>query len=587
MVFFKYEELDPALDNTRVLTVQKSRADDGCLSCLLETVSLHEIGDNYYAVSHPWSKEHPTFKISLNGGTFCVTPQLWKLLHLASERLPSQRLWIDAICINQHNVAEKQKQIPLMGQIYSNTQKLIAWLPSSTDGYHSSDSEHDPSLRAAKSLSEADIDTVTEWTKTDTPAHLEPVLMAFYRLMTHQYWTRVWIVQELRLSKQREFWWEGQIFSSSHLEFILHTIETALAENEVKQEAVSGGSTAMLASDKDPPMLLHHMSREAGGHNATFTDSSALVDLAQIVSQYAQFGCTLVHDRVFAFLGLASGCDKMTVDYDTSPIDLLATAYHMSKNVSRQTLYTIGRALAINWQTDTLIDFDVKCCHAMFDEMLRSLLVVGPSDIQKRVTNILSKTKTWDEVKNTMRLGSRTARWFNHQPGVGVWKSMGRSLTGNMSSYKALLGIIEEMLEVDHIIFWIYAPTLGMAYKIGLTHMAPAKRPACVLEVLKIETNKANDELGTEVYDTKHAVFRHRFANGQVGGADEHLRHKSVNGYGGRWLEGNVEPTEVPGKHRLQSTEDFFTLLEMSREEHSTWTGKVEHQHWSIPMQKS
>ncbi|KAL2192371.1 heterokaryon incompatibility protein-domain-containing protein [Corynascus similis CBS 632.67] len=38
------------------------------------------------------------------------------------------RLWIDAVCIDQRNAAEKAAQIPLMGELYSRAGRVLGWL---------------------------------------------------------------------------------------------------------------------------------------------------------------------------------------------------------------------------------------------------------------------------------------------------------------------------------------------------------------------------------------------------------------------------------------------------------------------------
>lgn len=45
-------------------------------------------------------------------------------------RLPDRvrLLWIDAVCINQHDQDEKSRQIPFMGQIYSGAFRVLVWL---------------------------------------------------------------------------------------------------------------------------------------------------------------------------------------------------------------------------------------------------------------------------------------------------------------------------------------------------------------------------------------------------------------------------------------------------------------------------
>jgi hypothetical protein len=41
--------------------------------------------------------------------------------------------WIDAICIDQNDKNDKNKQVPLMGDIYSSAIQVIAWLWSPSD----------------------------------------------------------------------------------------------------------------------------------------------------------------------------------------------------------------------------------------------------------------------------------------------------------------------------------------------------------------------------------------------------------------------------------------------------------------------
>jgi hypothetical protein len=42
-------------------------------------------------------------------------------------------LWIDAICINQNNVAEKNIQVQPMVQIYRQASSVLVWLGESTE----------------------------------------------------------------------------------------------------------------------------------------------------------------------------------------------------------------------------------------------------------------------------------------------------------------------------------------------------------------------------------------------------------------------------------------------------------------------
>src|SRR5436305_4814257 len=43
-------------------------------------------------------------------------------------------LWIDQVCINQKDTAEKAKQVVLMGDVYSNANKVVVWLGQAANG---------------------------------------------------------------------------------------------------------------------------------------------------------------------------------------------------------------------------------------------------------------------------------------------------------------------------------------------------------------------------------------------------------------------------------------------------------------------
>lgn len=43
------------------------------------------------------------------------------------------------------------------------------------------------------------------------------VILAFVRLAEHEYWPRLWIVQEMQLAKEAEIWWEGHSIALTRL----------------------------------------------------------------------------------------------------------------------------------------------------------------------------------------------------------------------------------------------------------------------------------------------------------------------------------------------------------------------------------
>jgi hypothetical protein len=82
----------------------------------------------YDALSYTWGDATITKIVLLNGHVFRVTAGLEQALRYL--RLPNEKrtLWIDAICINQDDVNERNGQVKMMYHIYRKAQAVRAWI---------------------------------------------------------------------------------------------------------------------------------------------------------------------------------------------------------------------------------------------------------------------------------------------------------------------------------------------------------------------------------------------------------------------------------------------------------------------------
>jgi hypothetical protein len=88
----------------------------------------------YEALSYTWDNQKPTRDITCNEKSLCVTENVFQALrHLRSRRARKRILWIDAICINQKDQAEKTSQVSMMGDIYARAHRVNVWLSRSTE----------------------------------------------------------------------------------------------------------------------------------------------------------------------------------------------------------------------------------------------------------------------------------------------------------------------------------------------------------------------------------------------------------------------------------------------------------------------
>jgi hypothetical protein len=128
----------------------------------------------------------------LNNVHFTINQNLYAALqHLRSETW-KQTLWIDAICINQDNVSERNHQVSLMGDIYSCAWHVVNWLGPST-----------PNTALGLEIlaflfGDKDITSVPPWEKYK-PSLLRAGLKD---ILKRDYFERIWVVQENALASR-------------------------------------------------------------------------------------------------------------------------------------------------------------------------------------------------------------------------------------------------------------------------------------------------------------------------------------------------------------------------------------------------
>lgn len=119
--------LQPPHEDFRVLHLQPSTNFHDKLECSLQNVSFKE-HPAYEAVSYVWGDQSDTVIIALNNKDVPITRNLAEaLMHF---RLPTEprTLWVDALCIDQANFAERSQQVCLMRDIYSSCVVDLVWL---------------------------------------------------------------------------------------------------------------------------------------------------------------------------------------------------------------------------------------------------------------------------------------------------------------------------------------------------------------------------------------------------------------------------------------------------------------------------
>lgn len=115
----------------RLLRVRPGRFEDP-LECDLVTVPLNSDLE-YIALSYSWGEYKKSYGIVLNGrANFWITESAFHAIRrfraLCGRHIVPNSLWIDAICIKQHDTEERNAQVTIMGDIYENAKQVLVWL---------------------------------------------------------------------------------------------------------------------------------------------------------------------------------------------------------------------------------------------------------------------------------------------------------------------------------------------------------------------------------------------------------------------------------------------------------------------------
>ncbi|ETN44826.1 uncharacterized protein HMPREF1541_09701 [Cyphellophora europaea CBS 101466] len=312
---FAYRPLE-SVEHTRLLQIS-SNLEDGLISC---TITHHDLPTHYRCLSYMWGSEASANNIRLNGKSFSVRDNLWQFLHRAREFCPNQPLWIDALCINQEDIPEKNYQVQQMSKLYAGASEVLMWLGQ--------DPKLDIAFNTANELAEASQALGVEderilysrrkesgplKTKVLDAKHaiitrtflLDPdaFLDSFESLILNDYYTRAWISQEVILAK-------SPLLLTGHRAMHLYFF--------YRQFTVPGTDPGRLYTlpDRIVDLLQHtNMAHLIISWHARFTGND-IPSLREALEDFHKLGCSDVRDRIYSRLGLISGGAQFKVDYN-------------------------------------------------------------------------------------------------------------------------------------------------------------------------------------------------------------------------------------------------------------------------------
>jgi hypothetical protein len=185
------------------------------IECAFTYLDLQENAD-YVAISYTWGQAIPSIPILVNGVVTMVTDNLYMaLLHLRKGKVTE--VWVDALCINQNNLAERSIQVSQMAQVYRGASMVFVWLGESNE----------LTKRAFAELYE--LTQHVGWDNKIPAAHFNthlahPKWRAMSELLYRPWFRRVWVIQEILYARHALFVCGGDFLEATTFLTIINSM---------------------------------------------------------------------------------------------------------------------------------------------------------------------------------------------------------------------------------------------------------------------------------------------------------------------------------------------------------------------------
>ena len=257
----------------------------------------------YTALSYVWGEVRYPRSIRLNDRPVAVRENLWQFLNQMHQECRTGYFWIDALCINQFDIQERNHQVKMMGEIYSTAEQVVVWLGP------------EPDLPRHERL--LNIIWVVVCMPCSTYNRYKKLRYCMQRLSANSYWRRTWTVQEVVLAQCIEIRSGTDTLDQN----ILHQLY-ASSESGSNLPSEAGQSKKDLDAEWNPTAASYirlRNTRRSRLDPARATDQAARMSitgseklpeevitpsLRHLVTQFAETECGDPRDHVYALLSL-------------------------------------------------------------------------------------------------------------------------------------------------------------------------------------------------------------------------------------------------------------------------------------------
>jgi hypothetical protein len=326
----RYERLQPG--SIRLLRILARGTSPNVITCRLAHFELVSCPP-YTTLSYTWGSDRRTANIIVNGRAFGVRKNLLAFLEQAvsSNEDPDRLFWIDQICINQQDTEERNEQVMQIGRVYKEAANMVIWLGQASfwkdsdmamsliqdvaqwvrdqDRGEGDRGEGDRGEGDRGEEAAGDKDSGKQKTEKNRILLTKDQANAVIELLERPYWSRLWIVQEISLSKKADVWCGSARVDIEAIATFIKARPFYLPSSK-NPDAAAG----VLIHVKEATQIMFY-NRPDGNRPGTYSVMAA-------VAFFADNQCHDPRDKIYGLLGIIGGEHKITVDYSKSSLEV-------------------------------------------------------------------------------------------------------------------------------------------------------------------------------------------------------------------------------------------------------------------------
>ena len=346
--YYTYSPLSQRISAIRL--VELLPATDGHIHCDIHEEDLDSLPKSsippcqhieYKALSYTWDTRIYRKFIWCGGMLLPVTQNLYDALLRVRCSDKSVFLWIDAVCIDQNNTQERNRQVNLMRRIYTGASEVIAWLGEEEENTSGAFSLIEEITTATSNVALEDIRD-TFWTHYSfdimgLPQLVSPEWYGLFKLFGRPYFRRIWVVQELVVCKKATVRCGSSTISWDDLQHVTRLL-------------LAAGWRGPFIKDAPQPRMLPRaptFAKTISNIRLGFPMSQGErgMSLSLLLCVTRRFLASDPRDKVFALIGLASNIKSQSInpDYARPTVDVYRdiTGYLITTEQSLTLLSTV------------------------------------------------------------------------------------------------------------------------------------------------------------------------------------------------------------------------------------------------------